>query len=431
MTRRPIAETTLAGLRPTGVAGRRVLECWDQIDGYLRGGPGEELADLFAEPVIQGGRIVWFAPEGGSVQRFAELDAGGQEALRAALADRLSRLAEETSRLVRSSSAAARLIGETLERAQQVPDPVEDSLFAVDGRPVLINWSMEPEGRPPPVEPLKEFVRRARPPEPVVTSGAGAVPPGDPSAAVQPMAVQPVVLAVRRPLPWWWLLWLLAAITFAAIYHVLLLGCGLWGGGGLVDYCPAPVSAAPIPPPPSTEDATTQALLAEIAQLEQRLNRAPRCPVPPAAPPAATPAPPPPATPKPPDEFERRMGESGAASGELTITLIWNTPSDLDLFVICPSGAVVGFNNTQACGGRLDVDANYNNVVPNPVENIYFTGANLEQGTYQVVVKNNLQRGSQTNPFQVRVKKGTSTTYHDGVAPTNSRQINVTTTTMP
>lgn len=411
MTRMPIAETSLDGLRPTGVAGRRVVECWDQIDGYLRGGPGADLANLFAEPVSQGGRIVWFAPEGAAVRPFRNLPADAQACLRDSLAGQLERLDAETRRLLESSNPSARLMGETLERAQQVPGSVEDILYAVGDQPVLVNWGMETEGLPPPVQPLKEFVRRSPP-----------APPEPPPAAHPPAVPVPVAVAAVRPsMPWWWLLWLLAAATMAAIFYLLLVGCGFWANGRLANFCPAP----PAPPAASAPlDDRTGTLMAELAQLEQRFDHLPHCPAPP-------PPPPPRAPPAPRPEFENRIDKSNAKEGELTITLIWNTPSDLDLYVQCPSGEIIRYNNPIACGGSLDVDANLHSGQSDPVENVYFPKESIMPGNYKIMIRNHKQRGTAPNRFQVRIKKGDQIIYRDGTAPSSPGNIFLPDVTMP
>ncbi|MCG5241327.1 hypothetical protein ACIU1J_25975 [Azospirillum doebereinerae] len=405
MVRTPIAETTLTGLRPTGVAGSRVLDSWEQIDSYLRSAQAGDVADLFAEPVMQpGGRITWFANDGASARRFADLPPDQQKALREALRDRMTRLEIETARLLGSTNPTARLIGETLQRAQQVPGPVEDVLFSVDGQPVIINWSTEPEGAPPPRDPLKEFVRRAEAAKPLAPK-LPPVPQPIPEAPVVSPPLNTVAPAVERivvvkTFPWWSLLWLLFALLAAAIFYVLMIGCGLWPGGRGLDYCPVPpVAAVPVP---DTEAVRTDALRAELAALEQRLDQAPRC-APPTQRAEST-------------EFERRIAASGAAEGELTITLIWNTPSDLDLHVHCPTAGRISFNNRTACGGTLDVDANSGRPHPEgkPVENVFFPAGAAEAGVYRIEVHNYKHRGTDADRFQVRVKKGTEVTVRDG-----------------
>ncbi|KAA0675697.1 hypothetical protein [Roseomonas genomospecies 6] len=415
MVRKPIADTTLAGLRPLGVAGRRVLDSWEQIDSYLRTAPQPGLADLFAEPVAQpGGRITWFAPEGKSVKRFQDLSPADQETLRAALEAKVAQVEAMAGPLLGSSNQTARLIGETLQRALSLPgdsEGIKKFLFSVDGEPVLINWGTEPEGALPAHNPLKEFIRRAAPPPPPAAPPPVTVPPAEPPAA----APAPVPILVERPFAWWSLLWLLFALLTAWIFYVLMIGCGIWPGGSLLNHCPVrPMAMAPAPAP---ESVRTDALRAELASLEQRLEQAPRCEPPtPAAPRRAN------------SEFDRRMAESGAAEGELTVTLIWNTSADLDLHVGCPDGAEIYFRNTTACGGVLDVDANSASPIARPVENIHFRQA--KPGSYRIEVNNFKDRGAGSSSFQVRVKKGSEETVYDGQLGTSGK-VRVVDVTIP
>ncbi len=420
MVRQPIAETSLSGLRPTGVAGRRVLDCWDQIDSYLRNEHGADLADLFAEPVAQSGRIVWFGPEG-KLQHFRDLGPDEQNVLQGALRERVDRLDAAVTRLRGSGDVAARLIGETLELAQQVPGAVEDALCAVNGVPVLINWSLEPEGAPSPKAPLREFVRRAPPPPPRPDTAASpeappggdspivptppptppAPPPPDPVRVKEEPRVAPIPpRADARPFRWWWLLWIIAALLAAAIVY-LLIACGPWARTR--GCCCPPLASAPTDP----EVERAAALSEEIAQLERELGSAPPCS-------AATPA-----GSDPSAEFDRRRAEAGATEGDLTITLMWNTSSDLDLLVTCPDGqTTIFYGNKQGCGGSLDVDANLKDQIQErPVENVFFGAGAWSPGIYRVGVINSRHRGpGDRDDFQVEVKKRGQTVVRNGTA---------------
>jgi hypothetical protein len=51
----------------------------------------------------------------------------------------------------------------------------------------------------------------------------------------------------------------------------------------------------------------------------------------------------------------------GAASAPLTVTLLWNAPVDLDLYLYCPDGSEIGWSSgvgvyNTACDGKLDHD---------------------------------------------------------------------------
>ena len=94
-----------------------------------------------------------------------------------------------------------------------------------------------------------------------------------------------------------------------------------------------------------------------------------------------------------PDEnLDQRLAQEGAQTGDITVSMIWNTMDDLDLHIKTPSGDEIYFANKQAGGGTLDVDMQApGHIVEdpetnNPVENIYFPTPN--PGEYRIWVKN-------------------------------------------
>ena len=117
-------------------------------------------------------------------------------------------------------------------------------------------------------------------------------------------------------------------------------------------------------------------------------------------------------------EFDERLdAEDGEVSEELTVTLIWNDRSDLDLEVHCPDGGTAGVRGTGCGGGVLDVDANGYGpgglmMMERPVENVLF-GANTPAGEYRIRIfiaesyEDNIgddrTRNSGRHPFRVRV----------------------------
>ncbi len=79
--------------------------------------------------------------------------------------------------------------------------------------------------------------------------------------------------------------------------------------------------------------------------------------------------------------------EPQLGTGDVQVTLRWETPVDLDLHVIDPSGEEIWFQNSNsASGGTLDVDANASCNNEAPVENIYWPTGGAPFGTYQVYV---------------------------------------------
>ncbi len=105
--------------------------------------------------------------------------------------------------------------------------------------------------------------------------------------------------------------------------------------------------------------------------------------------------------------MDEALTQQSAQSGEITISLLWDSEDDLDLHVFTPDGSEIYYGNKEAGGGVLDVDANAfsSGLMPNPVENIYFESP--EDGEYWVYVINYHDRtdGSATN-YLVRLQVG-------------------------
>ncbi len=205
-----------------------------------------------------------------------------------------------------------------------------------------------------------------------------------------------------------------------AVGSALLPACGLDVGGlsflRWLHACPELAAAGSADLDRQVERAGT--LRGRIASLERRLAGLPACPPvqAAAAPPAAPPAPVPKPSPEP-SEFDRRLAaEGGEVSEELTVTLIWNDASDLDLQLECPGGGTAGVSSTNCGGSVLDVDANgYTTgglkMMARPVENVRF-GSSAPHGTYGIRIfiggysrssGYDRARNEGPHPFQVRV----------------------------
>jgi len=110
-------------------------------------------------------------------------------------------------------------------------------------------------------------------------------------------------------------------------------------------------------------------------------------------------------------EFTNRLSAAGAATGEITVTLLWNSPGDLDLVVRCPSGQQLDYRNPAACGGALDVDANAvrASLSQRPVENAFWPAGKATPGGYEITVRYAPRKDElnpQETPFQVRLIRG-------------------------
>ncbi|MCE8025777.1 hypothetical protein [Billgrantia aerodenitrificans] len=94
----------------------------------------------------------------------------------------------------------------------------------------------------------------------------------------------------------------------------------------------------------------------------------------------------------PPREFiavESTGAEPLLGTGDVQVTLRWNSSDDLDLAVTDPSGDTAFFNNVSTySGGQLDVDSNAGCIssLQNPVENIFWDAGTAPEGAYMATV---------------------------------------------
>ena len=146
-----------------------------------------------------------------------------------------------------------------------------------------------------------------------------------------------------------------------------------------------------------------------------------------AEPPLAKVEPPVKAEPTPEErrEFVSRLSAAGAATGEITATLLWNSPGDLDLVVRCPSGQQLDYRNPAACGGALDVDANAAraSLSDRPVENAFWPAGRAAPGTYEIAVRYAPRKDEQNpreTPFQVRLIRGGQESVFKGAIRPNT-----------
>jgi hypothetical protein len=100
--------------------------------------------------------------------------------------------------------------------------------------------------------------------------------------------------------------------------------------------------------------------------------------------------------------------EPTLGTGVIQSTLRWATTDDLDLEITDPSGQRVFFQNKRVpSGGQLDVDSNANceNTITNPVENIFWPPTGAPPGNYVARVNLYKRCGTTTGaiPFRLRL----------------------------
>jgi hypothetical protein len=110
-------------------------------------------------------------------------------------------------------------------------------------------------------------------------------------------------------------------------------------------------------------------------------------------------------------EIAGKLDKANAKSGDVQVSLYWQSKDDLDLHVMAPSGEAIYYGRRKSkCGGELDVDmnVNYGRAVAGAVENVYWPQGKAPAGTYKVYVHHYSHHGKQPGcldpaPFTVRV----------------------------
>jgi len=93
-------------------------------------------------------------------------------------------------------------------------------------------------------------------------------------------------------------------------------------------------------------------------------------------------------------EIGRRLNAAGAKTGDVQVSIGWNTIDDIDVHVFFRSfgqNSYISWTNKHGvCGGMLDVDMNANQVSLNnkPVENIFWPAGHSPYGEFIVALHN-------------------------------------------
>ena len=104
-------------------------------------------------------------------------------------------------------------------------------------------------------------------------------------------------------------------------------------------------------------------------------------------------------------EIERRLTREGAKTGQVQISLAWDSYDDLDLHVLDPDNEEISFSNKRSrSGGMLDVDMNVGPSSLRPVENIFWANGRAPRGKFRVKVVCYTYRGRNRAPVRFRVR---------------------------
>ena len=106
------------------------------------------------------------------------------------------------------------------------------------------------------------------------------------------------------------------------------------------------------------------------------------------------------------DSIVKRVKEAGGVvDGDVRFSLSWDNSDDLDLSFENNYYQKIYFSDKRTLGGRLDVDANFSEIVENPVENIYWSNINhLKDGEYRVSVNNYMLRSERNQGFKLQME---------------------------
>ncbi len=150
MTGPLLSSEPLQRYRALGLAGDPVWRAAGQLRAAIAQRLSRDHADLLAIPEVDpsGRRIDWYAPFEGTVRRLADLGQGERQAL----LDKVHRLHGDLEGLAAGMEApgrsgAERNFAQLLRHALTAPG--EETLYAVDGRPVMTFWGFSAEAALP------------------------------------------------------------------------------------------------------------------------------------------------------------------------------------------------------------------------------------------------------------------------------------------
>ncbi|MBI5823893.1 MAG: hypothetical protein HZB18_07700 [Chloroflexi bacterium] len=118
-------------------------------------------------------------------------------------------------------------------------------------------------------------------------------------------------------------------------------------------------------------------------------------------------------------------------TGDVQVTLIWDSINDLDLWVTDPAGETIYFDHKNSVSmGELDVDANpgCGSTTTNPVENIYWPTGEAPDGIYTIAVQYfEVCQSEARTPFTITLKVNGRAQTFDGIATEKDELIEITT----
>jgi len=255
-----ILKTSLADLAPLQAGGRPVLEDYQKLRAGLQERGGEELASLFAEPVVTWGNgenpgsVSWYAEGTGEAVPLERMPPDRRAPFEAMLRGHLAQILP----LRRDP-----VLGPLVTRALILSGT--DGVVAVGDRVALVGWGLAPAGTLTDSESLEALfaaqLGRYSP-----AGGVSPPPPPRPSAQPAPPAAPPPIVVPPEGPPFAsaWNRWLVPATLVIA---ALFLGFGLWLGASIVA---AQVAARPAT---LTDDAQVRDATDRLRRQNEALKR--------------------------------------------------------------------------------------------------------------------------------------------------------------
>ncbi|MEM6480588.1 MAG: hypothetical protein AAF922_13175 [Pseudomonadota bacterium] len=422
-----VVTTSTEGLKPLGTAPQRSFE-------LLASSLSEDQAALFAEPVssVYGDKVDWYTSRSGRVQPLSALDEDAQANVKARLQTLVNEIREiADAYLAEEDDPDRQRLGEALSNALEVPS--EESIYAQvaqDGSfsPVLVNWAWVEDRRTSVRGVLSGADTRA--PRMAEMAASTAQAGGTEARDTQPSSSASAPRAARASLPaafFWWLYglgWLFLAMIVAVIFVLLIAPCTL-RIPGVANYCPGAEETA------SDQARTLMTLRDRVAILERQLEIADRaCQPEPGIPDFLPPPTRPVNVPEPPlvspeqsSDIGERLDRAGAQVGDLTFSLVWNSPDDLDLEVTCPLGDRLFWGTRQGCQGRVDTDSGTGGPALNPVENIFFLQPVTGEYAVRVTMPTSRNQGAPAQ-FKLLIRDGEQEQVLEGVVSGRERAWN-------
>jgi len=413
------------------VYGQSIFELFQQTQNLLQR-EAPELLNFFAEPIVNAvrGEIAWNTRAVG-VPRCADSLSSEEWAQTSQLfSQKIESVRQVIGRLEKAKSGNS--IGMEALRGMLLTPNLRESLFLVGKDLVLTQWGCYRFGTDARSSDLFEQIERQHkivpslpldsesgthretpltPPErPIPPAAEAPSPPLEADIVSPPSRIQEQpktvgivnegpVGAVHRSRFWRWLLLFLLLL-------LLVIGI-LWKSIR------------------GTYGSSESALRAEVAELREKVDKKAReCGLLPTTSGNSTAAIQPSVS---NEEFRERQNESNIQPGsKVNVSLAWNDPADLDLYVEQPDGQIVYFKpcTTMSCG-RLDVDANRcdlrfpcTDLKERPLENISWPDK-MSKGKYVILVGlySTNRPTTETHPvaFTVQVTKDEKPITYQGI----------------